>query len=1046
MYRIISSVFLAGLLCAQGSYSQSTNFGKNKVQYTVFDWHYIQSTHFDIYFDKGDENIAAFTAAAAESAYVSISRNFRYRITARIPFVVYDSHNRFQQTNVVTSYLEEGIGGVTELFKNRIVVPFEGDYKKFRHVIHHELVHAVINDMFYGGSIQSIISNNITLQLPLWFNEGLAEYEALGWDTNSDMFLRDATLNSYLPPIKQLGGYFAYRGGQSVWNYIGEKYGPDEIGDILNRVRGSRSIDAGFKGAIGLDVEELSEKWTKEQKILYWPDIAKRKDPGEYSRQLTDHKKENAFYNTSPTISPSGDRIAFISDRNEYFEAFLMSSDDGTIIRKLISGQQTSDFEELHLLTPGMSWSPDSRRLALTTKSGEKDAIILIDVEGSDREKLEFDLDGIFSVDWAPVDSVDRLAFIGIKSGQSDVYVYDLGTGALTNLTDDIFSDSDPAWSADGLSVVFASDRGDMVDGKTPPGFRMQDFDYSETDLYRIDSRSRVIERLTNYPGSSETSPAATPDGRHLFFISDLNGINNIYVMDFDSGRGIRPITNSISGVYQLSISHNGEKLAFSSLHNAGFDIYLLRAPLDQRLDVAELEKTEYFRVSRGLKTRAAAPASDTLALGDDILLNTSTENATRREQEAGVNLRNYVFRGQDKESQGGGVDSTSFPEATGNIDPDGNYKVTKYRLNFSPDLVYGSAGYNTFYGVEGSTIMAFSDMLGDHQIFLITNLLFDLRNSDYALAYLYLPMRIDYGIQAFHSARAAYVRDQRTGIETVNRFRNYGVNLFALYPITKFQRFDLGFSLMNVRQENLDIPTAPSDESFVLLPSFAYVDDTSLWGLIAPSTGRRFNISTIASPGISSTSPSFFSFTADYRLYTRLGPYYTFVMRFAGGGSFGKDPQRFIIGGVDGWISPRFQNNSFPIETADDYLFLTTGVPLRGYNYNARNGTRYGLFNAEMRFPLFGYFSAGPLPVFFQTFTGSLFLDVGAAWTVDKELRLFTRVPGNQTVMRDLMTGMGYGIRSVFLGFLLKMDVAWAFDGQRTSTPQYYFSVGADI
>ena len=115
-----------------------------------------------------------------------------------IPLIVYNSHNDFQQTNVIDEYMEEGIGGVTELFKNRVVVPFEGDYKKFRHVIHHELVHAVMNDMFYGGSIQSIISNNISLQLPLWFNEGWRNTRRSSWDTNSDMFLRDATVHEYL--------------------------------------------------------------------------------------------------------------------------------------------------------------------------------------------------------------------------------------------------------------------------------------------------------------------------------------------------------------------------------------------------------------------------------------------------------------------------------------------------------------------------------------------------------------------------------------------------------------------------------------------------------------------------------------------------------------------------------------------------------------------------------------------------------------------------------------------------------------------------------
>ena len=209
-------VVLVGCLFASAS-AQDDMFGKNKVQYTKFTWSFIQSDHFDVYFADGGKTLAEFTAAAAESAYASISKSSGTRSSTASRSSCTIRTTTFQQTNVISEYLEEGIGGVTELFKNRVVIPFEGDYKKFRHVIHHELVHAVINDMFYGGSIQSIISNNITLQLPLWFNEGLAEYEALKWDTDSDMFLRDATVHEYLPPINQLYGYFAYRGGQSVW-------------------------------------------------------------------------------------------------------------------------------------------------------------------------------------------------------------------------------------------------------------------------------------------------------------------------------------------------------------------------------------------------------------------------------------------------------------------------------------------------------------------------------------------------------------------------------------------------------------------------------------------------------------------------------------------------------------------------------------------------------------------------------------------------------------------------------------------------------------
>ncbi|KXK47418.1 MAG: Tol biopolymer transport system [Chlorobi bacterium OLB5] len=195
-----------------------TQFGQNKVQYKVFDWKYIQSQHFDIYFAQGGEYIAQFTAVAAESSLVSLENNIGYGIKNRIPILVYNSHNEFQQTNAIDVYLSEGIGGVTELFKNRIVVPFEGDYEKFRHVIHHELLHAYMNDLYYGGSLQNIISQNIALQFPGWFSEGMAEYQSIGgMDKANDMFMRDAVIYDYMPPLDYVDGYLAYRGGQSFF-------------------------------------------------------------------------------------------------------------------------------------------------------------------------------------------------------------------------------------------------------------------------------------------------------------------------------------------------------------------------------------------------------------------------------------------------------------------------------------------------------------------------------------------------------------------------------------------------------------------------------------------------------------------------------------------------------------------------------------------------------------------------------------------------------------------------------------------------------------
>ncbi|MBT3848273.1 MAG: biopolymer transporter Tol, partial [Candidatus Marinimicrobia bacterium] len=133
------------------------SFGQNKVQYKDFDWNFIQTPHFDIYYYGGEKDLAEFTADVAEESYEQVSLHLRWDLKRRVSIMVYNSHNDFQQTNVVDTYMREGIGGVTELFKNRVVFPFDGNYEQFRHVIHHELVHAIINDMVYGGSMQHVI-------------------------------------------------------------------------------------------------------------------------------------------------------------------------------------------------------------------------------------------------------------------------------------------------------------------------------------------------------------------------------------------------------------------------------------------------------------------------------------------------------------------------------------------------------------------------------------------------------------------------------------------------------------------------------------------------------------------------------------------------------------------------------------------------------------------------------------------------------------------------------------------------------------------------
>ncbi|RPI04523.1 MAG: biopolymer transporter Tol, partial [Ignavibacteriae bacterium] len=962
----------------------------------------------------------------------------------------------FQQTNVVSEYMEEGIGGVTELFKNRVVVPFEGSYGQFRHVIHHELVHAVLNDMFYGGTIQSLISYKAPVHLPMWMNEVIAYYSALQWDNNSDMFLRDATVHNYLPPINYLSGYFAYRGGQSVWYYIANKYGEQKISEIFNQIKSARSIERGFKSAIGMSISDLSERWQKEQKVYYWPDVAKREEPADFSyKRMTNHTKEGNFYNTSPAISPQGDKIAFISDRNDYFDVYLMSALDGEIIEKVISGQKTNNFEEMHLLTPGITWSPDGKKIALAVKSGERDAIFLVDIESGQNEKIELELDGVFSVNWSSDGNL--LTFVGVRSPQSDIYIYNIQTKEVRNLTNDIFSDSDPVFAPDGKMVYFASDRGDFTSPHMMShNFKIWKYNYSQLDLYSVDVANGLIRRITNQPNSNKTSPVVTPDGKKVLFIADINGINNIYIQDIET-KNCYPITNSISGLYQLSLSRDGSKLVFASLNEAGFDIYLMLRPLDRKLNVTSLEPTEYYKKKFNLPREekpkevilSAAP-SDTVAVRNNVVVvvdTVGTEPAFHTGAKA--DLSNYVFSPDVMR------DTTNVPPPisqivlTDNQDVDSNYISHRYKLNFSPDLVYGAANVSTFYGLEGSTILAFSDMLGDHQIIFQTNLLIDLKNSDYGLSYYYLPGRIDWGFQAFHDAKFLYLGSSYSYYDTLYRFSTWAVGAIASYPMDRFNRIDFSLMWLNLSRDNLDNPSSPTQQRSLLMPLISYVNDNSIWqgGWFGPNNGSRFNFTVFGSPKLGSQGLDIQTFTTDYRSYNKVARDFLFVYRLSGGISTGKNKQNFLLGGTEGWLNYHLASNEIPINNVEDFAFLTQVLPLRGFDYAQKIGTRFAITNMEFRFPLLKYIVFGALPIGFSNILGAAFVDMGSAWSDDASWRAFAKDPNDgSTVTKDLLIGTGVGSRLFMFGLPLRIDIAWRFRWSGFSEPYYYFSLGGDF
>ena len=523
-------VILAGFATG-GLHAQETYFGKNKVRYKDFDWSYIQTRHFDIYYYEDAYPTAKFCAEVIESAYVEISHELLYKLQRRVPVFIYNSHNDFQQTNIIPNLLPEGVGGFTESFKNRIVIPFTGSYEDFRHVVHHELTHAVTYDMIYGHSLSSLLSRQRLFNMPLWLAEGYAEYSSRhGWDYEADMIVRDATINGYLSPPAVLGVGLSYKQGQAMIKYIADKYGEDKLGEIFKKGKIHLTINKALEAAIGVDEEELYKEFSKEMKRRYWPSIAERREADEFGKQLTHAQEDGSYYNEKPAFSPEGDKIAIFTDRSDYTEIVLISSVDGKVLERLVKSQRSGDLESLHSYVSGMSFSPDGRDMVFVAKSKGQEAILFMNVAKKDiYRKKRLSYYNVVSPVWSP--DGQKVAFSALSNHKRDLYVYHIDSDEIIQVTDDRFDDMDPSWMPNSSELIFSSDRPHPVNPAlnhvghpyvTSPGaFMPGDFEYGTYNLFRVKLETRRVEPVDVGPGQNR-KPMVSPDGRKVAFISNL--------------------------------------------------------------------------------------------------------------------------------------------------------------------------------------------------------------------------------------------------------------------------------------------------------------------------------------------------------------------------------------------------------------------------------------------------------------------------------------------------------------------------------------------
>jgi Tol biopolymer transport system component len=962
----------AALLTLSPANASAQYFGQNKVQYETFDFEVMRTEHFDIYHYAGEREAVEQAARMAERWYARLSRLLDHELRGRQPLILYASHPDFQQTNVVSGFIGEGTGGVTEALRRRMVLPFTGSLAESDHVLGHEMVHA----------FQFDLGSRNTLRLPLWFIEGMAEYLSIGSaHAPTALWLRDAALRKELPGFDNLDSpkYFPYRFGHAAWAYLGGRFGDDVVASIFDAA--SRSGDAlgAIESVTGIPIDTLSEDWRRAINRA----LAQPPEPVHEAGRilLADEVNDGGRINLAPSLSPDGRWIAFLSERDVFsIDLFLADAATGRVVRKLTDTATDPHLDSLQFLYAAGAWDAASRRLAFVSVRKGKPALTIVDIGGGDRQEIPLaDLGEVFSPSWSP--DGRSIVFAAIAGGVPDLYVYDLTAQRLRQLTDDLYTELQPAWSPDGTTVAFATDRFTT---------RLNELDFGQLRLAVLEVATGHVRPIGGFEAGKHINPLWSADGRSIYFVGEPDGAPNVYRVDLASQR-IEPVTRVDTGVTgitalspALSYASGVNRLAYSRFVNGGYAIDTIDAPPSGR----QLAAPEV--------TRAAVlpPRQQPGGIVEEALQQARTPPPATypvADYKAGLSL--------DFVGAGGGVSQSL-------------------------------GRYDTF--VNGGVSLLFSDMLRTHMLGTTVQITGTARDFAGQLAYLNTQSRWGWGgaLQQIpyrtgqFGQRLAEVDGRLVVVEEELLYREIDqeVEGFAQYPFSRAQRFELrgglrriGFSqelttrvfsyatgqLLQEAVEDLGAPEALN----LAETGAALVYDTSVFGATSPVLGQRSRLEVAPTFG----SVRFTQALLDYRRYQSVGRPFTLALRGVHFGRYGGDAE-------DTRLSPLFLGYSTLVRGYDIESFdVSECVPDESSScpiVDRLLGSRLLVANAELRFPLFGAFTReynyGPIPI-----EGFVFADTGVAWTSEIN-------PSFAGGGRAFVSSVGAGVRVNALGFLI--------------------------
>ena len=859
--------------CLMAPYASSAQtpfipyFGKNQIRYDNFRWQIYTTDHFEIYYYPEIEQHLERVAGYAESAYQHISSELKYDLAFKIPLILFKTSSEFQQQNVIPGAAQEGVGAFAEPTRYRIVMPLDEPPDRLYRLVVHELTHQFEFDIIPT----SLIRRNV----PLWVNEGLSDYMTGTWHPIDLMMVRDAAVSDIIPKMTELEGYtnvgnvrMVYNLGHALFEFVESRWGKEGIRQFLFSLR--KSVIGGgedaYQEAFRLSPEEFDQEFDKYLKDRFKP-FRDKERPADYGRDLAPDPEDGVFIGAaSIEPSPSGDLIALVTGnrRDRELDIVLISSRDGSIIRNLTNEfDQDKGFE--FIIQPGMrsntvpwlSWSPSGDRLAYFVRKEKWRTLIMQNVlTRSIEERIELrEVDDPESPDISPDGS--KVAFSALQGGVGDIFVLDLQTRQITNLTKDDFADSGPTWSPDGASLLYVA----RISGNEKL-FRLDVATGQKTQLTfgtHDDSAAQFLDADTIVFSSTALDPAkpVTPE------LARNGSIYNIWTLSLKTGE-LRQYTDTLGGNTSPVVLRTGRdepRIAFVSYYKGEGELHTL-----ERRDPLAMAATSDFGAP-GPIIDFQAPLSHTIIA-------------------------------QNKRTKG------TFEKLFLDGRPPVNVGVTS-----SGDVFGGSAV--TFSDVLGDKQMS----LYAASISQYRTLAFSFFNASRRFNYSlqgFSQTQFFYGAiegvfyDPIFSSAIALDRDLAVATRTVR-----GGTAFGIWPIDRYRRVELFGGVMQYKEEFNDPSLQAYSEGYqqeqfgralfrsgTYIPlGINYVQETTIFREFGPLAGNTMRLSYEMAPNIGDTLGRQTA-DLDARYYLRLGGSGLLALRARGFKSWGDAPDFLYFGG----------------------------------------------------------------------------------------------------------------------------------------------------